>query len=24
VEPLVLKCHYCGYMLEKTDVLAQM
>jgi aspartate carbamoyltransferase regulatory subunit len=24
VEPLVLKCHYCGYMLEKTDVLSQM
>jgi len=24
VEPLRLKCHYCGYGLEKTDVLAQM
>ncbi|XHH09981.1 MAG: aspartate carbamoyltransferase regulatory subunit [Candidatus Bathyarchaeia archaeon] len=24
VEPLVLKCHYCGYLLEKTDVLSQM
>jgi aspartate carbamoyltransferase regulatory subunit len=24
VEPLVLKCHYCGYVLEKTDVLSQM
>ncbi len=24
VEPLILKCHYCGYMLEKSDVLSQM
>ncbi len=24
VEPLRLKCHYCGYFLEKTDVLDQM
>jgi aspartate carbamoyltransferase regulatory subunit len=23
-EPLVLKCHYCGYILEKTDVLQQL
>ncbi len=23
-EPLVLKCHYCGYILEKTDVLSQL
>jgi aspartate carbamoyltransferase regulatory subunit len=22
-EPLILKCHYCGYILEKTDVLKQ-
>lgn len=22
-EPLMLKCHYCGYILEKTDVLNQ-
>ena len=22
-EPLMLKCHYCGYILEKTDVLRQ-
>ncbi len=22
-EPLMLKCHYCGYILEKTDVLKQ-
>ena len=22
-EPLLLKCHYCGYMLEKTDLLRQ-
>ena len=22
-EPLVLKCHYCGYILEKNDVLEQ-
>ncbi|MCL2643644.1 MAG: aspartate carbamoyltransferase regulatory subunit [Candidatus Bathyarchaeota archaeon] len=24
VDPLVLKCHYCGYVLEKRDVLSQM
>ena len=24
VEPLRLKCHYCGYALEKADVLDQM
>jgi len=24
VEPLALKCHYCGYMLEKSDLLSQM
>jgi aspartate carbamoyltransferase regulatory subunit len=24
VEPLLLKCHYCGYALEKNDVLSQM
>jgi aspartate carbamoyltransferase regulatory subunit len=24
VEPLILKCHYCGYTLEKSDVLSQM
>jgi len=24
VEPLILKCHYCGYALEKNDVLSQM
>ena len=24
VEPLILKCHYCGYTLEKNDVLSQM
>jgi aspartate carbamoyltransferase regulatory subunit len=24
VEPLKLKCHYCGYGLEKADVLSQM
>ena len=23
-EPLVLRCHYCGYILEKTDVLQQL
>jgi aspartate carbamoyltransferase regulatory subunit len=23
-EPLVLKCHYCGYILEKADVLQQL
>ena len=23
-EPLVLKCHYCGYILEKMDVLRQL
>ncbi len=23
-EPLVLKCHYCGYILEKADVLSQL
>lgn len=23
-EPLSLKCHYCGYVLEKDDVLSQM
>jgi len=22
-EPLLLKCHYCGYIMEKTDVLQQ-
>jgi aspartate carbamoyltransferase regulatory subunit len=22
-EPLLLKCHYCGYVMEKTDVLKQ-
>lgn len=22
-EPLLLKCHYCGYIIEKTDVLQQ-
>ena len=22
-EPLMLKCHYCGYILEKSDVLCQ-
>jgi len=23
-EPLMLKCHYCGYILEKTDVLQHL
>jgi aspartate carbamoyltransferase regulatory subunit len=23
-EPLLLKCHYCGYILEKSDVLKQL
>jgi aspartate carbamoyltransferase regulatory subunit len=23
-EPLLLKCHYCGYILEKVDVLGQL
>jgi aspartate carbamoyltransferase regulatory subunit len=23
-EPLLLKCHYCGYMMEKSDVLEQL
>ena len=23
-DPLVLKCHYCGYVLEKADVLSQL
>ena len=23
-EPLLLKCHYCGYILEKVDVLRQL
>ena len=23
-EPLILKCHYCGYILEKADVLGQL
>jgi len=23
-EPLLLKCHYCGYVLEKADVLQQL
>ncbi|MDR0797395.1 MAG: aspartate carbamoyltransferase regulatory subunit [Nitrososphaerota archaeon] len=23
-EPLILKCHYCGYVLEKNDMLAQL
>jgi aspartate carbamoyltransferase regulatory subunit len=23
-EPLLLKCHYCGYILEKADVLSQL
>jgi len=23
VEPLLLKCHYCGFVLEKTDLLKQ-
>ncbi len=23
-EPLLLKCHYCGYVLEKVDVLGQL
>lgn len=23
-EPLVLRCHYCGYILEKADVLRQL
>jgi aspartate carbamoyltransferase regulatory subunit len=23
-EPLLLKCHYCGYILEKADVLRQL
>lgn len=23
-EPLLLKCHYCGYALEETDVLSQL
>jgi aspartate carbamoyltransferase regulatory subunit len=23
-EPLVLKCHYCGYIMEKSDVLRQL
>jgi aspartate carbamoyltransferase regulatory subunit len=23
-EPLVLRCHYCGYILEKVDVLRQL
>jgi aspartate carbamoyltransferase regulatory subunit len=23
-EPLLLKCHYCGYILEKADVLQQL
>jgi aspartate carbamoyltransferase regulatory subunit len=22
-EPLILKCHYCGYIMEKSDVLKQ-
>jgi aspartate carbamoyltransferase regulatory subunit len=22
-EPLLLKCHYCGYILEKADLLKQ-
>jgi aspartate carbamoyltransferase regulatory subunit len=24
IDPLILKCHYCGYVLEKKDVLSQM
>jgi aspartate carbamoyltransferase regulatory subunit len=24
VDPLILKCHYCGCILEKSDVLSQM
>jgi aspartate carbamoyltransferase regulatory subunit len=24
VDPLSLKCHYCGYILEKSDILSQM
>lgn len=24
IDPLILKCHYCGYTLEKRDVLFQM
>jgi aspartate carbamoyltransferase regulatory subunit len=24
IEPLILKCHYCGYVLEKNDVLSQI
>jgi len=23
-EPLLLKCHYCGYIMEKSDVLQQL
>lgn len=23
-EPLILRCHYCGYIMEKTDVLRQL
>jgi len=23
-EPLLLKCHYCGYMMEKSDILKQL
>jgi aspartate carbamoyltransferase regulatory subunit len=23
-EPLILRCHYCGYILEKNDVLGQL
>jgi aspartate carbamoyltransferase regulatory subunit len=22
-EPLILKCHYCGYMMDKNDILKQ-
>jgi len=24
VEPLVLKCHYCGYVIEKNDIMSQI
>jgi len=24
IDPLVLKCHYCGYVLEKRDIMSQM
>jgi len=24
IDPLILKCHYCGYVLEKSDIMSQM